>query len=133
MYYGEGAGNRRKLINATVEERSKDPAYKEQFEKFLAEQDMAKHATKAKAERHANDIKENTAKTARGIRHLWLRDGAKVSAGAAAIYGVLHFIGADEKIVSLASSKIKDLYGTAAVKFGEYIAKQQYGRVKIVR
>ena len=28
MFYGEGAGNRRKLIKATVQQRSKDPVYK---------------------------------------------------------------------------------------------------------
>lgn len=55
MYYGEGAGNRRKLIKATVEERSKDPYYKEQFEKYLAEQDMAKHVGAAKRERRTRD------------------------------------------------------------------------------
>ena len=73
MYYGKGAGNRRKLIKATVEERSKDSAYKEQFEKFLAEQDMAKHASKAKAERKANDIKETTAKNYTRITELTKR------------------------------------------------------------
>ena len=31
MYYGEGAGNRRKLIKATVKARSKDPLYKSEF------------------------------------------------------------------------------------------------------
>lgn len=33
MYYGEGAGNRRKLIKATVKARSKDPFYKSEFDK----------------------------------------------------------------------------------------------------
>ena len=33
MYYGEGAGNRRKLIKATVKTRSKDPFYKSEFDK----------------------------------------------------------------------------------------------------
>lgn len=31
MFYGEGAGNRRKLIKATVSERSKDPGYKQEI------------------------------------------------------------------------------------------------------
>lgn len=33
MHYGEGAGNRRKLIKATVKARSKDPFYKSEFDK----------------------------------------------------------------------------------------------------
>ena len=36
MYYGEGAGNRRKLIKATVKARSKDPFYKSEFDKAVA-------------------------------------------------------------------------------------------------
>ena len=63
MYYGEGAGNRRKLIKAKVEERSKDPDYKAEYEKALAKQNMAEHATKAKAERTVRD----TGKTIRAV------------------------------------------------------------------
>lgn len=55
MYYGEGAGNRRKLIRATVKERSKDSRYKAEFDKALAKQDMAKHASAAKRERKTTD------------------------------------------------------------------------------
>lgn len=32
MFYGNGAGNRRKLINATVNSKSKDQAYKKAFD-----------------------------------------------------------------------------------------------------
>ena len=58
MYYGEGAGNRRKLINKTVESRSaKSQVYKDEFSKQLAkeQQDMDKHAEAAKRERKKND------------------------------------------------------------------------------
>lgn len=58
MFYGQGAGNRRKLIKAKVEENSKDPMYKEQYEKYLRSQDMGKHADKAKTERHMKDAKQ---------------------------------------------------------------------------
>lgn len=132
MYYGEGAGNRRKLIKATVNERSKDKYYKERFDKYLSEQDMAKHAEKAKVERKANDVKNTTAKTARGVRHLALRDGATVSMGAAAVYGILHATGADKKIASFATTKAREVGSMAAVKVGEFIAKQKYGKIHIV-
>lgn len=131
MYYGKGAGNRRKLIKATVNERSKDKYYKEKFDKYLSEQDMSKHAEKAKAERKANDIKETTMKTARGIRHLSLHDGATVSMGAAVVYGILHATGADKKIASFATAKARDIGATAAVKVGEFIANQKYGNVHV--
>lgn len=98
MYYGEGAGNRRKLIKATVEERSKDPHYKSEFEKHLANQDMSKHASAAKKERSVNTAKAKTAKTARGLYHLSVGDMASVSASAAAIYGIAHMTGADRVV-----------------------------------
>lgn len=132
MYYGKGAGNRRKLIKATVNERSKDKYYKERFDKYLSEQDMSKHAEKAKAERRANDVKDTTAKTVRGVRHLALHDGAMVSMGAAAVYGVLHATGADKKIAGFATTKAREIGSMAAVKVGEFIAKQKYGKVHVV-
>lgn len=55
MFYGEGAGTRRKLIRNVVNERSKDPNYKRAFDEALSKQDMAKHVQKAKAERARKD------------------------------------------------------------------------------
>lgn len=55
MYYGEGAGNRRKFIKAKVDEKSKDPGYKEAFDYALNKQDMNKHVKAAKAERIIRD------------------------------------------------------------------------------
>lgn len=102
MFYGEGAGTRRKLIRNTVNERSKDPNYKKAFDEALAKQDMADHAIKAKRERKAKDAKNSASKTARGVYHTIRQDGARVSAfvgTAAAAIGVLHATGADKKIV----------------------------------
>lgn len=68
MFYGEGAGNRRKLIKATVEAKSKkDPNYKKAFDHHVAQQDMSKHAEKARSERHRKDVKNKVGKTARGV------------------------------------------------------------------
>ena len=36
MYYGEGAGNRRKMIKAKVDQRSKDAAYKKAFDNHVS-------------------------------------------------------------------------------------------------
>ena len=82
MYYGDGAGNRRKLINATVKQRSKDPLYKKAFDSELAGKDWAKEASKAKSERHRKDVKNNTEKTARGVVNTVRGNG--MYAGAAA-------------------------------------------------
>lgn len=66
MFYGEGAGNRRKLIKARVEQRKKnDPDYAEEFERQLANQDMEKHAKKATQERKMKDSNARLQKAAR--------------------------------------------------------------------
>ena len=83
MFYGEGAGNRRKLIKAKVEERSKNEYYKQEFERHLGEQDMGAHAEKAQAERHRKDVQKSAAKTARGIKNIYF--DKSVGLGAAAI------------------------------------------------
>jgi hypothetical protein len=108
MYYGEGAGNRRKLIKAKVNERSKDPNYKEAFEKALAEQDMANHATKAKAERARNTAVKSTVKTGRGIVNAAMGNIGRASATAAAIYTVGHVTGANKVVSKFAKEKASD-------------------------
>lgn len=56
MYFGEGAGNRRKLISATVSAKmDRYPAYRVWFNKYVAQQDMAKHAKLARRERRRTD------------------------------------------------------------------------------
>ena len=60
MFYGEGAGTRRKLIKASVDAKSaKDPNYKKAFDFHLAKQDMSTHAEKARSERKHTDTKKN--------------------------------------------------------------------------
>lgn len=67
MFYGEGAGNRRKLIKAKVESKSaKDPNYKKAFDHHMAKQDLGKHAEKARGERKRKDISAGTGKAVRG-------------------------------------------------------------------
>lgn len=56
QYFGEGAGNRRKLIKNSVEAKKKrDPAYAKAFDQHLSRQDAAKHVEKAKKERKSTD------------------------------------------------------------------------------
>lgn len=116
MYYGEGAGTRRKLIKASVNEKSKDPDYKEAFDKALSEQDMSEHAEKAKAERKRKDFKNKAELTARGTYHILANDGAKVaafvSAGAAVVgttITVLKKTGYDQVIVDKGRQVVDDL------------------------
>lgn len=109
MYYGEGAGNRRKLIKAKVNERSKDPTYKSEFDKQLANQDMAKHATKAKRERVRNTAAKTTVKTGRGLVNAALGNIGRASAGAAVIFTIGHVTGANKVIADYAKKKVSEL------------------------
>ena len=124
MFYGEGAGNRRKLIKATVKERSKDAGYKQEFDKYLAKQDMAKHASKARTERKVKDVEKSTAKTARGLYHLSMGDAAKVSATATVVFGLAHATGVDKVVKNAAKTKVTELYNSASRAADIYKAKQ---------
>lgn len=68
LFYGEGAGNRRKLINATVDARKKrDPSYAKAFDSHLTNQDLSTHASKARKERSSIDRKDKNKKRAGAI------------------------------------------------------------------
>ena len=70
MYYGEGAGNRRKLIKATVKARSKDPFYKSEFNKAVSKTDMSKRASQAQRQRGRKNARNATGKTVRGVGNI---------------------------------------------------------------
>lgn len=68
MFYGDGAGTRRKLIKAKVEANSKrNPDYKKAFDHHLGQQDLGQHADKARTERRRKNTTASVGKTARGI------------------------------------------------------------------
>lgn len=99
MYYGEGAGTRRKRINAVVKDRSsKSQTYKQEFEYQLANQDMGKHAEKAKSERHRRDASNSAKKTARGWMHMAVGNTMYASSSAIALYGLARATGTDKII-----------------------------------
>lgn len=65
MFYGQGAGTRRKLIKAKVEDLSaRDSDYKKAFDHFLSKQDMSTHSDKARSERSRIDRTDRTKKRA---------------------------------------------------------------------
>ena len=87
MFYGTGAGTRRKLINNSVAAKSKrDPAYKKAFDYHYEQQNLANHAVKARRERGRKDKAETVAKTTRGVKNLVMQNGAPVTVAAVAVY-----------------------------------------------
>ena len=110
MFYGEGAGNRRKLIKATVDDRRKNSdVYSEAFDKYLAEQDMAKHASSAKRERIARTTTSNTLKTGRGLVNAAMGNIGRASATAASIYIVAHATGLDAQIAQYFNERMSNI------------------------
>lgn len=115
MFYGEGAGTRRKLINATVDAKTKrDDSYKKAFDHHLANQDMSKHASKARGERKRKNVTNSTTKTARGISH-YLRGNPQYASAAAAMIagGALwaHKSGVDKVVLKAGKTSLKNAQG----------------------
>ena len=90
MFYGEGAGTRRKLIKATVDQRSKnDPSYKKAFDHHLAKQDMAERASAATKQRGRKDTATKTKQRAGYVaRRLTGEMGTQAAFVAASMAGV---------------------------------------------
>ena len=97
MYYGEGAGVRRRNINSVVRQRSKDPTYKKAFDEEYSKQDMGKARRDAERQRKTTDRVEPV-KTGigRGAKKA-VRAGTKAvtfaattAAGVAASYYISH-------------------------------------------
>ena len=114
MYYGQGAGTRRKLIKNKVEQRSKNlPGYSEAFGIHLGNQDMGKAVSKAKRKRARTDVVNSTRKTGRGVIHAMNGNGRYASAGALALVGAAKITGADKvaaKYAKQGASRIFQLF-----------------------
>jgi len=113
MFYGQGAGTRRKLIKSQVESKSKTSAsYKSAFDHHLANQNMAEHTTKAISERRRKNTINTTTKTARGV-HRQLTGGfggvTLASAAIAAGYVAARKTGTDKIIMDAAKKKMSDV------------------------
>lgn len=105
MFYGEGAGNRRKLIANTVKQRSKDPYYKKAYDYYLENEDMAKAAQKARVKRASIDTRQNTVKTAKQI----VKMASTITATAATAYYLAHQTGVDKIIADMAKKTVDSL------------------------
>lgn len=89
MYYGQGAGTRRKLINKSVEaKKAKDPTYAKAFDHHRSNQDISKHAQGARKERSRTDRRDRTKKRTGAVaRRLTGEQGTQAAFVAAAFAG----------------------------------------------
>jgi hypothetical protein len=112
MFYGDGAGTRRKLIKAKVESQSKvNPDYKRAFDHHLANQNLGEHADKARSERKRKNAAASVGKTARGInRAVTGPFGSTVTVTAlVGAYGYAHARGLDTKLVNSGAAFIRKM------------------------
>lgn len=88
MFYGQGAGTRRKLIKATVDAKAaKDPTYKAAFDHHVANTDLGKRASQARGERKRKDAASTSVKTIRGAHRSLTGGFGNVTIGGAALAG----------------------------------------------
>lgn len=103
MFYGEGAGNRRKLIKNKVESKSKkDSDYAKAYEHYSSNQNMASHVAKAKSERHRKDVKKSVGRTTRGVKNILVGNPQYATVAAFALVGsatLLHTTGVDKVLL----------------------------------
>lgn len=102
MYYGEGAGVRRRNINSVVKQRSKDPTYKKAFDEEYSKQDMGKARRDAERQRKTTDRVEPV-KTGigRGVKKA-VAFTATTAAGVATSYYISHPDEAKQMVNSIA-------------------------------
>lgn len=127
MFYGEGAGTRRKLIKNTVAERSKNPAYKKAFDEAMSQQDMAKHVQMAKTERKVKDAKKAAVKTGRGVINMVTGHPERLGAGMAAVssaVAILHKTGADKAILRSAKKSYQSIVNDVSIARGRRMVEK---------
>lgn len=134
MYYGEGAGNKRKLIAATVAAKAlRNPGYKREFDRAYARQDMAKHAEAATKVRRRTDaihaVNKNVKAAATG--NYGGVNAAVLVVGIAAFYA--HKTGFDKKVVNKVKEKAHDVKMWREKKRADRAAKVHHNVTTIPR
>lgn len=110
MFYGQGAGTRRKLIKATVDHKADTiPGYLAAFYEASRKQDMAAHAAQAKRIRVTKDVTETVSKNVKGVA---TGNWGSVSPKVIVVVGVgylLHKSGYDKVIFNAAQRGYEDV------------------------
>lgn len=110
LSYGEGAGTRRKLINATIEyKKATVPGYQTAFENYAEKQDMAAYAKQAKRADRRKTINQAVAKNTKALvtgKYENINTGLLIVAAGAVI---MHQTGYDKKLVEATKRKYREV------------------------
>ena len=113
MYYGKGAGNRRKLIKAKVNSIKKvNPIYKREFDKLVSQTDMAKRSSEAISQRHRTDRKEAAGRAYRRWRNqktIASQIAGTLAIGAATAYYATHKASVDAHVIHYVGKGINSI------------------------
>lgn len=109
MFFGEGAGTRRKLLAASIQTKiTQIPGYKEVFNAAYEKQDFSALAIRAAKERRRIDgshfIKRNLGALARGDR----RSMSNGFAASVIVLSVAHTTGYDKKAIVFVDKKYRE-------------------------
>lgn len=119
LYYGQGAGTRRKLIKAKIEGNSKRSSdYAKAIQFHIDNQDVSKQLGKVKGQRARATARTTTAKTSRGIINTVRGNPQAAGASVAAAAGVvvlIHKSGLDAKAYNAVKNSTA---GKVAIKNG---------------
>lgn len=89
MYYGKGAGNRRKAIKNKVMAKKTDPEYAKAFDIAYSKLDPAKYASGVTKERRINDGKDILKQSIKDGMNIATGNPHRASTGSRFIYGIL--------------------------------------------
>lgn len=122
MFFGAGAGTRRKLLNAQIEDKvAKIPGYVELFEDWYGKQNFADHAIAAAKERKRIDRMVSLKRNGKGLLTGNKRQLTTAVLTGVVVWGVLVETGYDEPI----KAKTKELYGKSKAAFKQALHGEQ--------
>lgn len=117
MFFGEGAGTRRKLIDAVIEERINTvPGYEVALDKAYGELSQIEMAEKAIAERKRIDRVRSTSKNFRALRSGNISGLTNAAFAGVAVYYIARSTGADKVVIA----KAKDLKKKVQAEFNKH-------------
>ena len=109
MYYGEGAGTRRKLLKGELSKKMANAEYKRAFDEALSGVDLSKSASKAIRERKARDTASTIKRGA--------KKAAAIIAAVAPFAASIYYTNNQAKVDNFVSSVMNKVEKTIRKKF----------------
>lgn len=133
VFYGNGAGTRRNLIEYTVRgNMDRYPGYAEAFDKALDAQDWASHTAAAVRERRRLDLGKTLKRNTRGVLNRNVRQMTTVVAVGFVTWGILKELELDEPIKQEAKRRYQKAKAWTQMQVKMAKARAQEAQLKVV-